>query len=202
MSSLPPQDPYGQQGGRGESPPPYGAPPPPPHGAPPPNYGAPPPDYSATAPYQSQSSGGQAWAGPPLADWGTRVVAYLIDLAIGVVAAIVLVIVAAVLAKIAGALAALVLVLGYAAIIGFTYWNLGWQVGVTGQSIGKKQMHIRVLKEVDGQPLGGGLGIVRQLAHFVDGIICSIGYLFPLWDPKKQTLADKIMSTVVIKEAA
>jgi uncharacterized RDD family membrane protein YckC len=32
----------------------------------------------------------------------------------------------------------------------------------------------------------------------VDGIICYIGWLFPLWDAKKQTLADKIMGTVVV----
>lgn len=38
--------------------------------------------------------------------------------------------------------------------------------------------------------------IVRQIAHIVDGIIRYVGYLFPLWDPRRQTLADKIMSTV------
>ena len=32
----------------------------------------------------------------------------------------------------------------------------------------------------------------------VDAIICYIGYLFPLWDPKRQTLADKIMTTVCL----
>ncbi|MDQ1423726.1 MAG: hypothetical protein QOD72_1224, partial [Acidimicrobiaceae bacterium] len=34
-------------------------------------------------------------------------------------------------------------------------------------------------------------------AHVADSIICGIGYLFPLWDVKRQTLADKIMKTVV-----
>jgi len=33
-------------------------------------------------------------------------------------------------------------------------------------------------------------------AHIIDGLICNIGYLFPLWDAKRQTIADKIMSTV------
>jgi hypothetical protein len=32
----------------------------------------------------------------------------------------------------------------------------------------------------------------------VDSIICYVGYLFPLWDQQRQTLADKIMSTVVV----
>jgi uncharacterized RDD family membrane protein YckC len=32
----------------------------------------------------------------------------------------------------------------------------------------------------------------------VDAFICYIGFLWPLWDTKRQTLADKIMQTVVI----
>ena len=52
--------------------------------------------------------------------------------------------------------------------------------------------------EKTGQPIGFGLSIVRQLAHIVDAIICYIGYLFPLWDAKRQTLADKIMTTVCL----
>jgi RDD family len=42
------------------------------------------------------------------------------------------------------------------------------------------------------------MSVVRQIAHFVDQIICNIGYLFPLWDAKRQTLADKIMTTVCL----
>ena len=29
-------------------------------------------------------------------------------------------------------------------------------------------------------------------------IVCYIGYFFPLWDAKRQTLADKIMTTVCV----
>jgi hypothetical protein len=35
-------------------------------------------------------------------------------------------------------------------------------------------------------------------AHYVDQLICYIGYLFPLWDDKRQTIADKLMSTVCV----
>ncbi len=38
----------------------------------------------------------------------------------------------------------------------------------------------------------------RQLAHVIDAAICYIGYLFPLWDAKRQTIADKIMTTVCV----
>ena len=42
------------------------------------------------------------------------------------------------------------------------------------------------------------MSVLRSLAHCVDAIICYIGFLLPLWDPKRQTLADKIMTTVCL----
>ncbi len=85
-------------------------------------------------------------------------------------------------------------------LIGLAYllWNYGYRQGTTGSSIGKSIMKFKVVSEKTGQPIGFGLSIVRQLAHIVDGIICYIGYLFPLWDAKRQTLADKIMTTVCL----
>ena len=66
-----------------------------------------------------------------------------------------------------------------------------------------KQMGIRLLRESDGQPVGGGLGIARYFVHIVDGVPCiPLGYLWPLWDPKKQTFTDKIFSYVVVDDRA
>jgi uncharacterized RDD family membrane protein YckC len=42
------------------------------------------------------------------------------------------------------------------------------------------------------------MAFVRDIAHIVDSVICFVGYLFPLWDSKRQTLADKIVGTVVV----
>jgi RDD family len=89
------------------------------------------------------------------------------------------------------------LVFGLAA-LAFAIWNYGYRQGTTGSSIGKSMLKFKVVSEKTGQPIGFGLSIVRQLAHFVDAIICYIGYLFPLWDAKRQTLADKIMTTVCL----
>ena len=80
----------------------------------------------------------------------------------------------------------------------FAIWNYGYRQGTTGSSIGKSVLKFKVVSEKTGQPIGFGLSIVRQLAHVVDAIICYIGYLFPLWDAKRQTLADKIMTTVCL----
>ncbi|MGP0081711.1 RDD family protein [Mycobacterium sp.] len=82
--------------------------------------------------------------------------------------------------------------------LAYLIWNYGYRQGTTGSSLGKSVMKIKVVSEVTGQPIGFGMSVVRQLAHFVDAIICFIGFLFPLWDAKRQTLADKIMTTVVL----
>lgn len=81
------------------------------------------------------------------------------------------------------------------AIWGYNRW---YQAGKTGQSWGRKALGIRMVSEATGQPIGPGMAFVRDLAHIVDSIICGIGYLFPLWDAKKQTIADKLVKTVVI----
>ncbi len=93
-----------------------------------------------------------------------------------------------------------VVAFGICLLIGLAYllWNYGYRQGTTGSSIGKSIMKFKVVSEKTGQPIGFGLSIVRQLAHFVDAVICYIGYLFPLWDSKRQTLADKIMTTVCL----
>jgi uncharacterized RDD family membrane protein YckC len=82
--------------------------------------------------------------------------------------------------------------------VAYLVWNYGYRQGTTGSSIGKSIIKFKVVSETTGQPIGFGMSIVRQLAHIIDGAICYIGYLFPLWDPKRQTIADKIMSTICL----
>jgi uncharacterized RDD family membrane protein YckC len=133
----------------------------------------------------------------PLAEWPDRVVAALIDGAFLVVGYIVVFILGGILGAVADALGGLVFAVGYLALS--VYWlYVGYMEGQGGQSPAKRLTGLKVIKEADGALLGGGMGIVRKIAHALDGI-CLIGYLFPLWDPKKQTFADKIMTTVVIK---
>ncbi|MDT5349534.1 MAG: hypothetical protein QOH91_2821 [Mycobacterium sp.] len=84
------------------------------------------------------------------------------------------------------------------AALAFGVWNFGYRQGTTGSSIGKSIMKFKVVSEVTGEPLGFGMSLLRQLAHAADAVICYIGFLFPLWDAKRQTLADKIMTTVCL----
>ena len=75
---------------------------------------------------------------------------------------------------------------------------LSYQQGTTGQTPGKKALNIRVVREADGQPTGFGLAVVRNIAHALDSLVCYVGFLWPLWDDKRQTFADKVMNTVVV----
>ena len=79
-------------------------------------------------------------------------------------------------------------------------WNYCLKQGRTGYTIGKGVLGIKLIKQDTGQPMGAGLSFVRQLAHIVDALPCYLGYLWPLWDAKRQTFADKIMGTVVIEQ--
>jgi uncharacterized RDD family membrane protein YckC len=84
-------------------------------------------------------------------------------------------------------------------LIGIGYWAYNrWVLGGQGQSYGKRVVGMRLVSEETGQPIGMVNALLRDLCHFVDSIICFVGYLFPLWDAKRQTIADKIMRTVVV----
>jgi RDD family len=84
------------------------------------------------------------------------------------------------------------------AVLAYGIWNYGYRQGTTGSSIGKSMMKFKVVSENTSQPIGFGLSIVRQLAHAIDAAICYVGFLFPLWDSKRQTIADKMIKTVCV----
>lgn len=134
-----------------------------------------------------------------LAPWGTRALAYLVDWGIGLVGYIAVVILAAVLGAISDGLGFLVATLGYIAVFAAVLYYHGWQQGDTGQSPGKRVMGIKLVRKDDGHVVGGGMGIARMFIHIIDGIICYLGWLWPLWDSERQTWTDKIMNTHVVE---
>ncbi len=81
--------------------------------------------------------------------------------------------------------------------LGVTVWNRWYRGGPTGQSWGRKIMGLQLVRDADGQPPGIRASVVRDLAHLLDCLICFVGWFFPLWDPKRQTIADKLAHTLV-----
>ena len=92
------------------------------------------------------------------------------------------------------------MIVGYAVILAVTIWNNVFKQGNTGWSLGKGMMGIKVVGLSTGQPIGTGSGFVRWLMHtFIDGAICYLGFLWPLWDAQKQTWGDKVVQSIVIQ---
>ena len=124
-------------------------------------------------------------AGTPsnLADWGTRAVGAVIDY-----------------------LPAFILsVITYRAyflsLLSLAYWAyIGHLEGTTGQSPGKAIQGLRLVNQ-QGELLGSGQAIGRKFLHILDSLVCLLGWLLPLVDNKRQTIADKVVDSYVVTGA-
>lgn len=72
-------------------------------------------------------------------------------------------------------------------------------VGKTGQFWGHRGAGVRIVDATTGAPIGAGRAFGRYFAHILDAIPCYLGFLWPLWDQKKQTFADKLVGTVSVR---
>jgi uncharacterized RDD family membrane protein YckC len=92
--------------------------------------------------------------------------------------------------------------------------NLGVLQGTTGQSLGKRIFSIKVVDQSTGMPIGIKRAVLRWIVSVAGNyipmfvtlravrsiwLLWLIDYLFPLWDPRKQTLHDKAVKSVVIR---
>lgn len=210
---------YGQQTppAYGQQPPAYGQEQQPAYGQQLPGYALP-----QAQPWDNSGYGVPAAGALPkeaYASWGQRVGAYLIDYGVFIIASIIATIIVIVgLARSSSTLESssataadvdplvgigyLLLLLIALAQLGFTIWNRWVRAGRTGMSIGKEKMGIKLVGVESAAPIGGGKAFLRDLVRGLLGyvpLVPLIDLLFPLWDDKRQTLTDKIMSTVVVK---
>jgi uncharacterized RDD family membrane protein YckC len=153
-----------------------------------------------------------AWAGAPLASWGIRVAAALLDGLILIVPVVVLtaLVVAVVLAgsDIGGALLAVIFVLLYLALLLFYAPVLMARPGASnGQTWGKQIVDIRVVRD-SGQPVDFGFALIREvlvkqlLFNFIGGFFFFpplLDVLWPLWDGENRCLHDMVVSTHVVR---
>lgn len=186
------QNPYPQPG--------YGAQP---NGQP--GYGQPPNAY-APQPY---GYGTPAPVRTDYAHWGKRVGAYLIDSIPSIVASIVFYVgYGLFIAEVArsgtgnaSSAGVVVMVIGGVlclAALGWQIYNRWITAGRTGQSLGKRVLKISLVEEASNGPIGPLNAFLRDLVHILDGF-AYVGYLWPLWDEKRQTFSDKLMKTVVVE---
>ena len=125
----------------------------------------------------------------PRADFGTRLVAAIID-------GVILGVVNFLLSRILGAAGS-----GLSILVGLAYY--GYLEGSpSGQTVGKRVMNIRVIDFTNGEPLGVGKALVRYVGRIASTVVCLLGYFWMLWDDQKQTWHDKIAGTVVVPTRA
>jgi uncharacterized RDD family membrane protein YckC len=190
---------------------PWGTPPPPgsqPGGA----WGPPPAPPPGGQPYRGQQlppysqfgSQQSNWASPGvpdgvLASWGERAIGYIVDALIGGLPFL-LVYLVYIATKSALFFGLLLLASIWGLAIGIWF---AVQIGRSGSSPGMRLVGLRCVRADNGQLLGGGTSLLRALIHWVCSFICVVAYLadmlWPLWDPRRQTLADKGVRSVVLK---
>ncbi|MFI5493279.1 RDD family protein [Actinoplanes sp. NPDC051859] len=168
--------------------------------------------------------------GRPLADFGTRLLAYLIDSMIASAAALALftpLLVWFVFSTISSLeaqpgdveqlsesevfteffLPFVLLELGFLVVIMVAYYFYYVEMMYrSGQTLGKKLMKVRVVPLEPGAKLTRGMAAKRYLLEFVGGLLVPflsvLDGLWQLWDkPLQQTLHDKVAKTIVIKVA-
>ena len=76
---------------------------------------------------------------------------------------------------------------------------LPWFWGHGGQTPGLKIMHLRVVREQDGGPLSMGTAFVRLVGYWISGAVFYLGFIWILFDARRQGWLDKIAGTVVIQ---
>lgn len=166
--------------------------------------------YAYADPQLAGMAPGAPMASPIRADyapWIKRVGAYLIDHALSAIGAlffyygyIFFILDFSRTQQLSGSRGLTPMIIGMVIILlgtGFTIYNRYLVGGRTGQSLGKRVTHLRLIDEATGQPIGPLNAFLRDLVHILDGL-AYVGYLWPLWDEKKQTFADKLMKSIVV----
>jgi uncharacterized RDD family membrane protein YckC len=173
-----------------------------------PSYGGPVPPGGWEQPIPQA----QGWQGQPLASWGSRLAAYLIDGLILLVPVIVLTVIVVAIATgsdtgawvtgILGFFVFLVVALIYAPVL------MMREGQHNGQTWGKQIIGIRVVRD-NGQAMSFGWAALREIA--VKGLAVSLvssilpiipwflNYFWPLWDDENRALHDIVCSTHVLR---
>lgn len=150
------------------------------------------PGYGA-APMGAAAYGAMAGGGQRRADAGKRFIAFLIDTAIFIGIYIVGLILIAIGGGISDALGTLLAILLAFAYLGYFVYNYLYLQGTTGQTIGKKQQGITLLRQDNGAVVGMGMTFVRMILVSIFAIPCYLDHWWILVDEDNQRLSDKVL---------
>jgi uncharacterized RDD family membrane protein YckC len=89
------------------------------------------------------------------------------------------------------------LLFGLLLVLSVLYYVIAW--ARSGQTVGMSLIGLKVVTK-DGSPLGFGSAILRYIGYIVSGLALSIGFLWIVFDGKRQGWHDKMAGTYVIRE--
>jgi uncharacterized RDD family membrane protein YckC len=181
----------------------------PPAGPQAPSYGGPVPPGGWEQPIAQQGPG---WHGRPLASWGSRLAAYLIDGLILLVPVVGLTVVIVAVATGSGTAAWVTAILGFLAylVVAFLYAPLlmAREGSRNGQTWGKQALGIRVIRD-SGDQMNFGAAAVREIvvkglgvgiaSSIIPFIPWFLDFFWPLWDDENRALHDMVVSTHVVE---
>jgi uncharacterized RDD family membrane protein YckC len=82
-------------------------------------------------------------------------------------------------------------------VVQVAYWIYFW--GSSGQTLGMRALHLRVVDADTGAPIGYARATVRFLMSIVNSWACYIGWIWVAFDPRKQGWHDKVANSVVLQ---
>ena len=85
--------------------------------------------------------------------------------------------------------------------LGFPVFYYVYLHGAYGQTFGKMAFRIRVLNE-DGSPMNYRRAFLRWLSYFLCDATLYFGYVWALFDKRKQGLHDRVCRTLVVRTDA
>jgi len=155
---------------------------------------------------------GPGWHGRPLASWGTRLAAYLLDGLILLVPVILLTVIIVAIAAGSDTAGWVTGILGFLAylVVAFLYAPLlmAREGPRNGQTLGKQALGIRVIRD-GGERMSFGWAALREIVikGFAVGVASSIipiipwflNFFWPLWDDQNRALHDMVVSTHVVQ---
>lgn len=87
------------------------------------------------------------------------------------------------------------LLVSFNLLFGLIYFSFFWMFG--GQTIGNYLMGVRVVR-LDGHNMGIRRSIVRYIGYFISFFSLTLGFLWVLWDDRRQAWQDKLAGTCVV----
>jgi hypothetical protein len=101
-----------------------------------------------------------------------------------------------------GATVAIALAAGAVGLVPCVLLSVWWyrRLGRTGQTPGRSAAGIRVVDAGTGLPIGAGRAFGREIVGNMFAYALGLGFLWVIWDKRKQGWHDKVITTVVVRD--